>query len=245
MKKILIVGATSAIAQEVSKIYAREKSELILWGRNAQMLEVISQDLKVHGASATSVIAHDLNDLSTHKSHISNIWQQHGKIDLVLLAHGILGNQRKAEEDLTELLNIVNSNYLSHISLMTFLAQKMKEQKSGTIAVISSAAGERGKQSNYVYGSAKAGKTVFTDGLRNRLYDSGVHVINLKLGFVDTPMTKDFKKGPLWAQPQQVALGITKAIAAQKDTVYLPFFWRYIMMIIKAIPEGIFKKLKL
>lgn len=245
MKKVLIIGATSAIAQEVSKIYARENAELIIWGRNPQMLEVISQDLKVHGASATFAVSHDLNDFNAHKELVSKIWQQHSKIDVVLLAHGILGDQRKAEENLTELLSIVNSNYLSHISLMTFIAQKMKEQRSGTIAVISSVAGERGKQSNYVYGSAKAGKTVFTDGLRNRLFDSGVHLVNLKLGFVDTPMTKDFKKGPLWAQPQQVALGITNAIAAQKDTVYLPIFWRFIMMIIKSIPEGLFKKLKL
>lgn len=245
MKKILIIGATSAIAKEVAKIYAQKKAELVLWGRDTQMLDIIAQDLKVHGASQVTNISHDLNDLDAHEKTIAHIWTQLQKIDVVLIAQGILGNQLKAEEDLDELLQIITSNYISHVSLLTFLAQKMRAQKNGTLAVISSVAGDRGKQSNYVYGSAKAGKTVFVDGLRNRLFPDGVHVINFKLGFVDTPMTKDFKKGPLWAKPNLVAQGIVKGIESKKDTVYLPFFWRFIMLIIKSIPESIFKKLKM
>lgn len=244
MKKILIVGATSAIAQEVAKIYANEKCELILWGRNTQMLDIIAQDLKVRGAT-TSVISHDLNDLTVHASKIDDVWTTHKHIDVALLAHGVLGDPRKAEVDQQEMLHLLNSNFISHASLLTFISQKMVQQGSGTIAVISSVAGDRGKQSNYVYGSAKAGTTAFVDGLRNRLFLTGVHVVNLKLGPVDTPMTKDHKKTPLFGKAPQVGQGIVNAIEKKRDTVYLPFFWRYIMLIIKAIPESIFKRLKL
>lgn len=245
MKKILIIGATSAIAQEVAKIYATKNTELLLWGRNLQMLDIIGQDLKVRGAAKVTTLSHDLNDLSSHEQLIADIWHQLEKVDVILLAHGILGNQKLAEESQKELLHILNSNFVSHASLLTFLAQKMKAQGSGTIAVISSVAGDRGRQSNYVYGSAKAAKTAFTDGLRNKLFQFGVHVLNIKLGFVDTPMTKEFKKGFLWAKAPKIAEGIVAAVEAEKDTVYLPFFWRYIMLIIKSIPERFFKKLKL
>ncbi|KYG64182.1 hypothetical protein AZI87_13115 [Bdellovibrio bacteriovorus] len=245
MKKILVIGATSAIAQEVAKLYATEKEELILWGRNPQMLQIIAQDLKVRGSSKISVVSHDLNDLSVHASKIEEIWSEHINIDIVFLAHGVLGDPRKAEIDQDEMLNILTSNFISHASLLTYIAQKMARQTFGTIAVISSVAGDRGKQSNYVYGSAKAGMTAFTDGLRNRLYPTGVHVLNIKLGPVDTPMTKDHKKTPLFGKAPAVAKGIVTAIEKKKNTVYLTPIWRLIMFIINNIPETIFKRLKL
>ncbi|QLY27033.1 SDR family oxidoreductase [Bdellovibrio sp. KM01] len=245
MKKILIIGATSAIAQEVAKIYATQKHELILWGRNSQMLTAISQDLTVRGASKVSVIAHDLNDFSRHEEFVTNIWKDSKTIDIALLAHGVLGDPRKAETTQSELFKLLNSNFVSHASLLAFISTEMIHQGHGTIAVISSVAGDRGKQSNYVYGSAKAGMTAYVDGLRNRLFKTGVHVLNLKLGPVDTPMTKDHKKGPLFGKAPQVGAGIVTAIEKKKNTVYLPFFWRYIMWIICSIPESIFKKLSL
>lgn len=244
MKKILIIGATSAIAQEVSKLYAYEKNELILWGRNAQLLSIIEQDLQVRGAK-TSIIVHDLNDLSVHETKINEVWDLYHHIDIVLLAHGVLGDPRKAEANQEEMLYLINSNFISHASLLTFIARKMILQKTGTIAIISSVAGERGKQSNFVYGSAKAAMTAYADGLRNRLFPTGVHVSNFLLGPVDTPMTKDHKKTALFGKAPSVAKGIVKAIDHKKDTVYLPFFWRYIMLIIKSIPESIFKRLSL
>ncbi|MGZ3774662.1 MAG: SDR family oxidoreductase [Bdellovibrio sp.] len=245
MKKILIIGATSAIAQEVAKIYALQNAELFLWGRNTQMLEIISQDLAVHGAAKISTLSHDLNDFGTHETFIMDIWNQLKTVDIVLLAHGILGNQQKAEENQKELFDIINSNFLSHASLLTYVCQKMKTQGFGTIAVISSVAGDRGRQSNYVYGSAIAAKSAFTDGLRNKMFQFGVHVLTIKLGFVDTPMTKEFKKGFLWAKAPAIAQGIVSSVEKKKDSVYLPFFWRYIMLIIKLIPERLFKRLKL
>ena len=245
MKKILIIGATSAIAQEIAKQYSIEKSELILVGRRQDFLDIIAQDLQVRGASKVSVFAQDLNDFSLHHQLIEKIWGLAKKVDVVLLAHGVLGNQDKAEADQGELLSILNSNFMSHASLLNEVAAKMKQQKSGTIAVISSVAGDRGKQSNYIYGAAQSAKSTYADGLRNRLFPYGVNVITFKLGFVDTPMTKEFKKGALWASPSGIAKGIVKSIEHGKNIVYLPFFWRYIMMIIKNIPEGIFKKLKM
>lgn len=245
MRKIAIIGATSAIAQDVAKIYAAEKNQFVLVGRHQQNLEIIAQDLKVRGASRIEILTEDLNNFAAHAKLVDAIWSHLQKVDIVLLAHGTLGDQRKAEVNAEEFQSIFTSNFLSHASLLNLISEKMKLQKTGTLAVISSVAGERGKQSNYIYGAAKAAKTVFTDGLRNRLFPFGVHVVTLKLGFVDTPMTKDFKKGPLWATSPAVAKGIVKAIEKKKDSVFLPFFWRYIMLIITSVPEKIFKKLNL
>lgn len=245
MKKILIIGATSAIAQEVAKIYAGQRQELVIWGRNTDHLNIIAQDLQVRGAMKVTVISHDLNDFSAHKTMIDTIWHDHKSIDAVLLAHGVLGDPRKAEVDQKEMMHLLNSNFISHASLLTYISQKMAKQGQGVIAVISSVAGDRGKQSNYVYGSAKAGMTAYVDGLRNRLFPTGVHVLNLKLGPVDTPMTKDHKKSPLFGKAPAVGRGIVRAINAKRNTVYLPFFWRYIMLMINSIPENIFKRLKL
>lgn len=245
MKNILIVGATSTIAQEIAKIYAKDNSQIVLWGRNKQALDVISSDLKVRGASIPLLIAHDLNDIQAHDGYIDQVWSAIKNVDLVVLAHGVLGNQELAEKDSKELLNILNSNFVSHASILNAVSRKMITQKSGTIAVLSSVAGDRGKQSNYIYGSAKAAKTTFVNGLRNRLFASGIHVTNLKLGFVDTAMTKDFKKGPLWASPSNVAQSIVKAIEGKKNSIYIPFFWKWIMLIIKSIPENVFKRMKM
>ena len=245
MKKVLVIGATSAIAQEVAKIYASEKCEIAMVGRNTQMLEVISQDLKVRGATNVFPASLDLNQFDQHSTCIEEIYKKLGRLDVVLLAHGVLGNQDQADVDPKHTVDLINTNFVSYASLITLIAQKMKPQGNGTIAVISSVAGDRGKQSNFAYGSAQAGKSVFTDGLRNRLFHHGVHVLTLKLGFVDTPMTAAFKKGALWAQPDTIAQGIVDAISAKKNTIYLPFFWRYIMWIICSIPEFLFKKLKM
>jgi len=131
------------------------------------------------------------------------------------------------------------------MSLLTHLANYFETQKAGTLAVISSVAGERGRQSNYVYGAAKGAVSIFLQGLRQRLDKSGVHVLTIKPGFVDTPMTKELKKGLLWADPQAVAKLIHKGVAAKKSIIYTPGYWALIMAVIKAIPERLFKKIAL
>ena len=168
-----------------------------------------------------------------------------GAIDVVLIAHGTLSNQKESELSVELTMQEIKTNALSAIALLAHLANRFKEQGSGTIAVVSSVAGDRGRASNYVYGSAKAMMTTFTSGLRQRLHKSGVSVVTIKPGFVDTPMTTEFKKGLLWVKPESIAEMIVLAIDELKDEVYVPKFWREIMLIIKMIPTNIFKRRKL
>ena len=139
----------------------------------------------------------------------------------------------------------IGNNAVSVAALLTSIAVRLEQRRAGSIAVISSVAGDRGRQSNYVYGSSKALVTAFLSGLRQRLYKVGVAVITIEPGFVDTPMTAAFRKGLLWAKPQQVAAGIVRAIDRSRAVVYLPGFWRPIMFIIRAIPETLFRRLSL
>lgn len=243
--KVLIIGATSAIAHETAKCFAKEGAELFLVGRSEEKLAVVAGDLKVRGARRCESAGLDLNDLERHGALLQQAIEVLGGLDMLLIAHGSLGDQQKCERSVEETLKELTTNALSVISLLTLSANYFEQQKSGCIAVISSVAGDRGRQSNYVYGTAKAAVNAFLQGLRNRLAKSGVAVLTIKPGFVDTPMTAHIKKGPLFAQPQRVGEGIYQAMKQGKDVVYLPWFWRPIMLIVGSIPERIFKKLSL
>ncbi|MDH5570984.1 MAG: SDR family oxidoreductase [Gammaproteobacteria bacterium] len=245
MNKVLIIGATSAIAQEVARLYAQSGDHFFLVARNKDNLKIISEDLLSRGAAQAAIYAVDCTDIDGHEKLMQQAIESLGYIDIVLIAYGTLSDQKKCETDVTELNHELNINFISPVSLLTLLANYLAQNKSGTIAVISSVAGDRGRQSNYVYGAAKGGLTVFLQGLRNRLSKDKVNVLTIKPGFVDTPMTKDFKKGLLWVSPVTIAKGIVAAIENKKDVVYLPGFWRWIMLIIKMVPEKIFKKLSL
>jgi short-subunit dehydrogenase len=187
----------------------------------------------------------DANDLSAHAPMLEYAERALGGIDVVLIAHGTLPDQRACEASADTALAEIKTNALSIVSLLTLVANRMAQQKSGTIAVISSVAGDRGRSSNYVYGSAKALVSTFLSGLRQRLSHCGVGVVTIKPGFVDTPMTREFRKGFLWAQPSQVARGIVAAIDRQKPVVYLPSFWRLIMFIVRLVPERVFLRMKM
>jgi short-subunit dehydrogenase len=176
---------------------------------------------------------------------LEEAFDQMGKVDIVLIAHGTLSDQKKCEQSVNLTLLEIKTNALSVIALLTQLANRFEKQKSGTIAVISSVAGDRGRQSNYVYGSAKAMVTAFTSGLRQRLYKSNVSVVTIKPGFVDTPMTAMMKKGLLWASSDRVAKLIVVACEKKNGEVYVPGFWWGIMFIIKIIPQAVFKKLNI
>ena len=245
MKNILILGATSAIAGKFAERHAGKGAQFFLVARNQPRLNMIADDLKVRGAGDVTTAAVDVSLSSEHQALLQSVVDKMGKIDIVLIAYGSLGDQPGCESDVAETLKEFNTNCVSVISLLTLLANIMEQQQSGCLAVISSVAGDRGRQSNYVYGAAKGALTIFLQGLRNRLAKKGVQVLTIKPGFVDTPMTKDFPKGPLWAQPEAIAKGIQTAIRKKKNVVYLPWFWRFIMLIILHIPEFIFKKLKL
>jgi short-subunit dehydrogenase len=245
MSNILILGATSAIAKHTARLFAADEHNLYLVARNEDKLSSMKQDMLVRGAKDVNYESLDLADDKQHEKLISRVTETMGSIDTVLIAYGTLADQNISSENYTNTLKELQINCLSVISLLTILANQLEQQKSGSIAVITSPSGDRGRQSNYIYGTAKGALTIFLQGLRNRLTKSNVHVLTIKPGFVDTPMTKDFKKGFLWVNPDVISKGIYNAIKKKKEVVYLPFFWRYIMFIITSIPEKIFKHLKL
>jgi decaprenylphospho-beta-D-erythro-pentofuranosid-2-ulose 2-reductase len=243
--KVLIVGATSAIAYETAKLFAKERAELFLVGRSTEKLTAIQDDLRVRGAARVEMFPLDLADLSRHQELVDTALAALGEVDAVLIAHGTLSDQRACEQSATRTIEQLTVNALSAISLLTILANYFEQRRKGCIAVISSVAGDRGRGSNYVYGTAKGALNIFLQGLRNRLYKSGVAVVTIKPGFVDTPMTAAFKKNALFASPARVGAAIHVAMNKGKDVVYVPWFWFFIMLIIRNIPERVFKRLKL
>jgi short-subunit dehydrogenase len=245
MKKILIIGATSAIAENAARIWAKAGCSLFLVVRSPERLEVISKDLIIRGAVGVDGFCMDLTQFDQHETMLNAACAFLGGVDVALIAHGTLSNQAECESSPQLTLQEIKVNALSVISLLTLLANRFEERGSGMIAVISSVAGDRGRKSNYVYGSAKAMVSAFTSGLRQRLAKSNVRVLTIKPGFVDTPMTKDFSKGQLWAKPQAVANTIVQACDSKGGILYTPRFWSVIMAIIKLIPETVFMKLKL
>ena len=244
MKRILIVGATSAIAEHCARIWAARGDAIHLVARNEQHVQTIASDLKVRGASAATTYCTDLNNSDEHEELLNVADDAMGSVDIVLIAHGTLSNQKSCELSVTKTLKEIQTNALSTISLLTLIANRFESRKSGTICVISSVAGDRGRASNYVYGSAKAMVTAFTSGLRQRLYKSNIAVVTIKPGFVDTPMTSEFKKRFFWAKAAVVSKMIVKAIDKKKTEVYVPKFWRYVMLIIQIIPSFVFRNLR-
>lgn len=246
MKNILIIGANSLIAQKCGEIWAKNGDRLFLVARNQEKLQQIAKDFEIKGAKSTEIYAADLTKNELHQDILDKANSFFGgNIDVVLIAHGTLPDQEKCQESVDLTYQEFTNNCLSAVSLLTLLGNKFEEQKSGTIAVISSVAGDRGRASNYVYGAAKSGLTVFCSGLRARLSKAGANVLTIKPGFVETNMTKDLKLPALLvATPQKVANDICASIKNGSSEIYTPGFWWMIMTIIKLIPETIFKKLK-
>lgn len=245
MKRVLIIGATSAIAEQCARSWAQNGGALYLTGRDDARLQVIAEDLRARGAAHVYTQRLDVADHSQHASCIDSANTQLHGLDIVLIAHGTLPDQTACEADVDQALQEIDVNGLSVVALMTRAANALAQQSSGTLAVISSVAGDRGRASNYVYGSAKALVSTFASGLRQRMVKSGVNVLTIKPGFVDTPMTAAFKKGALWAQPDTVARTIVTAIDRGRAEIYVPGFWYFIMWVIRHIPTAIFKRLSL
>lgn len=233
------------MAKEVAKLYALEKANLYLIARDTSKLDTIKQDLMVRGANTVHTIPLDANQFDSHQALIEQAFEALGRVDVLLVAHGSLPNQELCQTDSMKAIEELNTNGLSVISLLTHAATKMEQQKSGNITVITSVAGDRGRQSNYVYGAAKGLVSTFLQGLAQRLSKSGVHVLDIKPGFVDTPMTAEFDKGALWAKPEKVAQIIKKRISKKSSFSYTPAFWFVIMTIIKFIPKAIFNRIKI
>ena len=245
MRRILIVGATSAIAEASARLFASRGDALFLVGRGESRLQAIAEDLKVRGAALAETFVLDARAMDRFPALVQNATQRLGGLDAALIAHGTLSDQAACQRSVELLREEFDINAISVMALCTLLAQQFETEGRGVIAVISSVAGDRGRQSNYVYGSAKAAVTAFTSGLRQRLYPKGVRVLTIKPGFVSTPMTAAFKKGVLWATPTKVAADIVRAMDRRSSVIYTPWFWRPIMWVIRSVPETVFRRLRL
>lgn len=245
MKTILLVGATSAIAIACARRWSEQAVTLFLVGRTPDKLDQVADDLTARGAVVHTHVL-DLNQFDQHVAMLDACFLALGQVDIALIAHGTLPDQKACEESAQIAVQEFSNNGLSVIALLTELANRMEAQKSGCIAVISSVAGDRGRPSNYLYGAAKGAVTDFCSGLRGRLYKAGVQVLTIKPGFVDTPMTQGLQLPKLLlATPDKVAQDIVNAVAKRRDTLYTPWFWRWIMLIIIHIPGMLFKRLSL
>lgn len=242
---VLALGATSAIAEATLRLLAERGARFYLVGRSQDKLDSVAADLHTRGASGVATHAMDLNDTAGHAVMLGLAAQSLGTIEMALLAYGVLGEQKDAEASYAAAEAILRTNFLSSVSLITWLANYFETTKQGTLAVISSVAGDRARKSNYVYGASKGALNLFLDGVRNRIDRAGVEVLTIKPGFVATPMTAHVKQGPLFAKPAQVARGIVKAIEKRRDVVYLPGFWRGIMLVVRMIPRRVFKRMNL
>ncbi|MCB9094329.1 MAG: SDR family NAD(P)-dependent oxidoreductase [Halobacteriovoraceae bacterium] len=245
MKKILVFGATSAIAQAIIRKYAEKHCEFLLFGRNIEKLEILSGDLKVRGAKSVHHLIVDFSNSQSVSQSLHNALTLWNEWDMVLVCHGSLPDQEKMQNNFQELQNEYEVNLMSVLQILTVASNRLEKQNSGHIAVITSVAGERGKKSNYAYGAAKGALIIFLQGLRQRLQNHNITVTDLRPGFTDSPMTAHLKKGLLFSSSQKVGELAYKALEKKKDVVYLPSFWWLIMRIFCSIPEKIFKKLKL
>lgn len=239
-ERVLILGATSAIAAEAAQIYAGRGARLHLVGRNPTKLAEVGARLSV--SDATSEIA-DFTQLSRNEGVVSRALHALGGVDSVLIAHGDLGDQLASERSFDEAEHILRVNFTSVVSLLVPLANHLEAARSGRLGVITSVAGDRGRPRNYTYGAAKGALNVYLQGLRSRLFPAGVHVTTLKLGPVDTPMTTTHKKHALFGKPPAVAAQIVAAVDAGKSEAYVPAFWAAIMPVVKNTPEQLFQAL--
>lgn len=236
---VLVVGATSSLAQALCRELASQGRSLVLAGRDGDELRLMMSDLYTrYQATCRCVVADFLSPDFTAQALI----EQAGDFDEIVIAAGDMGAADPT--DIANLAFTMHLNYTIPAQIATLAAWRLSGKRSGSIVILSSVAGDRGRQSNYAYGSAKAALSAFASGLRNRFYKKNVHVMTVKPGFTDTPMTWGMKS-PLIASRERVAAAIVRAMEKKKDVVYVPFFWRWIMLIITHIPERIFKKLSL
>lgn len=241
---ILILGANSAIATATARLYARQGDNFYLVGRSSERLATLASDLKVRGAGEVQHAPLDFLELDQHPQVIAQVSEQLAPIDLVLVCHGTLPDREQSEENFAYAQEQITVNGTSVISLITCLLPVLKAQRHGILAVVTSVAGDRGRQPNYLYGAAKSMVSTYLQGLRGRLLEYNVHVMDIRPGLVDSPMTAQFEKGPLWSTPELVAGKIVKAVHQRRHTVYVPGYWRLIMAAVRAIPDALFKRLK-
>jgi decaprenylphospho-beta-D-erythro-pentofuranosid-2-ulose 2-reductase len=242
MQRVLLLGATSAIAAEVALIHALRGDRLHLVGRNPDKLAGVARRCSNASPNASVTTARaDFDALESNADVVLAAIAALATVDRALIAHGDLGDQLASERAFASAESILVTNFTSVVSLLIPLANHMEGGRAGRLGVITSVAGDRGRPRNYTYGSAKGALNIFLQGLRSRLYPSGVKVTTLKLGPVDTPMTRDHEKTALFGKPASVAKGIVRAMDAGAAEAYVPSFWRAIMPVVKHAPESLFQ----
>ena len=243
MPVVLILGASSDMAIAIARKFASAGYQVQLAARKPDQLAPLQSDLQVRYRVDCSLHHFDALDYSSHDAFLASL---HPKPDVTVCVFGYLGDPIKARNDWNEANLIIQSNYTGAVSILDKVANEYVAQKKGVIVDISSVAGERGRQSNYHYGSAKAGFTAYLSGLRNRLFHEGVHVVTVQPGFTYTRMTENMRlPKPITGHPSEVADAIYNAVQEKKNVIYVKWMWRWIMCIIRSIPEGIFKKMKM
>jgi decaprenylphospho-beta-D-erythro-pentofuranosid-2-ulose 2-reductase len=243
MATVLILGATSDIGFAIAKKFASEKYAIQLAGRNINQLKASQSDIEIRYGVSCSIHAFDAANLDTHPCFYNSLSP---KPDISVYVIGYMNENEKVIRDSNETIKTITANYTGAVSILNIIAEDYSQKQNGTIVGISSVAGNRGRQSNYIYGSAKAGFTAYLSGLRNKLFHSKVHVLTVVPGFVYTKMTEGLQLPKLLtAKPEEVANAIFNGVRKKKNVVYVKWFWKWIMLIITSIPESIFKKKKL
>ena len=243
MPTLLILGATSDIGTAIARLFAERKFAIQLASRDTLKLLPLQADLSIRYNIHCSIHQFDAIDFTSHKPFYDAL---SSKPDVTVCVFGYMNENEKVADDQDETLKTIHTNYTGAVSILNIVAKDYASQKKGSIVGISSVAGERGRQSNYIYGSAKAGFTTYLSGLRNKLHEKGVHVVTVLPGFVCTKMTEHLNLPKLLtAQPNDVAKSIYNAVQKKKNIIYVKWFWRWIMCVIRLIPEPIFKKMKL
>ncbi|KPK82180.1 MAG: short-chain dehydrogenase [Gemmatimonas sp. SM23_52] len=240
---VLVIGATSQIARAVSLEFAAAGYDLLLAGRSSDELERVAADIRIRSGSTVQTARFEALDTDSHAEFVAQALDHCGNAIVgAIVVFGLLGDSQRARGDFSHAEEIIRVNYLGAASMLTQLANHFEKEGRGFIVGISSVAGDRGRASNYIYGSAKGALSLFLQGLRNRLYSRGVHVLTVKPGFIDTRMTFGSVPTRLAADPQVVAKAIVRALKKRKDVIYVPWFWRYIMWAIRLLPEFVFKR---
>ncbi len=244
LQKIVILGATSGIALEVERQLARYGLEMLLVARSAERLTALQSDLLARGAREVLTCTADLSSIRGHAKIFDFVLRSFADYDTVLLAYGSMQEQKASEESINTLVDELNTNFVSASSILSLFAADLEQRRTGCIAAITSVAGDRGRRSNYVYGSAKGALSLFLQGLRSRLYPAGVKVITIKPGPVRTPMTDHLPNADGFAEPELVARNIVRALDRRSpDVLYTPWYWRHIMRAVRHVPERFFKRL--
>ncbi|MEM7328514.1 MAG: SDR family NAD(P)-dependent oxidoreductase [Pseudomonadota bacterium] len=248
-RTLVVLGATSGVAHAYLRLVAEEQrfGRLILVGRNAEKLRLVADDLTARGKSDVETVTGELGDPEHVEAMFSEVQGRSSRIDECLLAYGVLGDQENLQNNLKDLRALLETNFVSAALWMEAMAGKFEQQSFGHAVIIGSVAGDRGRQSNYLYGATKAGLERICEGMAHRFAASkNIHVTLAKPGFIDTPMTAHIEKsGPLWATPEQVARRIDHAVKKRRVRIYTPWFWRFILLIVRALPIPVFHKTKM